>query len=372
VRIATLSNASVVHTRRWVEHFRARGHEVGLWSLEPGPGALAAALLPRAPLPGWLRYPLATPALSRALASFGPDLVDAHFVPNYGLLGALSGRHPLAVTAWGSDLLIAGARDRLQRARARFVLRRADAVLVDARNLGEAALRLGAPPERLHVIPWGVDRTRFRPLAPREPGLLVSARMHEPVYDLPTVIAGAKPSLERRPNARLAIAGDGSLRPELERLAHRMLPAGRYWFTGRLEPAALAELLGRAEVYLSASRSDSTSVSLLEAMASGAVPVASDIDGNREWVGEGDGARLFTPGDAAGLAGALERALGDPAWAESARARNLRVIAERGDWSMNLGRIEALFERLVAAGAAGREGSGVASGAARAAGGHGG
>jgi len=369
VRIATLSNASVAHTGRWVQHFRARGHEVRLWSLEPGEGPLAAAPLPRAPLPGWLRYPLASPALSRALASFAPDLVDAHFVPNYGLLGVLSTRRPLAVTAWGSDLLIAGLRDPLRRARARFVLRRADAVLVDARNLGEAALRLGAPPGRLHVIPWGVDRARFRPGGPREPGLLVSARMHEPVYDLPTVIAGVKPLLERRRDTRLVIAGDGSLRSSLERLAQRTLAAGRCSFTGRLEPEALAELLGRAEVYLSASRSDSTSVSLLEAMACGAVPVVSDIEGNREWVGEGEGARLFPPGDAAGLAGALERALDDPAWAESARARNLRVIAERGDWSVNLGRIEALFERLVEARGGSREGFGGAPGASHAAGG---
>ncbi len=360
MRIATLSNASVVHTRRWVEHFRGRGHEVRLWSLEPGPASLGHIPLPRAPLPGWLRYPLALPALSRALATFAPDLVDAHFVPNYGLLGALSGRHPLAVSAWGSDLLTVRPRDSLRRARARFVLERADLVLVDSGNLGAAARELGAPKERLHVIPWGVDRARFRPAARREPGLIVSARMHERVYDLPTLIAGVKPVLERSPDARLVLAGDGSLRPALERLAARTLPASRYEFAGRLDPAELAALLGRAEIYLSSSLSDSTSVSLLEAMACGAVPVVSDIDGNREWVGEGDGARLFAPADPSGLARALEEALGEPAWRESARARNQRVIAERGDWGVNLGRIEALFGRL-AAGAGERRARGATS-----------
>ena len=356
MRIATLGNASVVHTRRWVEHFRARGHEVGLWSLEPGPDALPYFPLPRAPLPGWLRYPLAVPALERALAAFAPDLVDAHFVPNYGLMGALSKRRPLAVTAWGSDLLAVAPADPLRGARARFVLGRADAILVDALNLGAAARRLGAPPGRLHVIPWGVDRRRFRPAAVREPGLMVSARMHERVYDLPTVIAGVQAVLARRRDARLVIAGDGSLRGALERMAREMLPAGRFEFVGRLEPAPLAELLGRAEVYLSASLSDSTSVSLLEAMASGAVPVVSDIEGNREWVSEGDGARLFPPADPAALGRALEGALEDAAWREAARARNLRAIAERGDWDVNMGRIEALFGRLAAGSALGRPG----------------
>src|SRR5207249_11184425 len=94
VRLAVLANAAVTHTHRWVEHFRARGHEVGLWSLEPGPPALATVRLPSPPLPGFLRYPLAAPALRAALAAFAPDLVDAHYVPNYGLLATLAGRRP--------------------------------------------------------------------------------------------------------------------------------------------------------------------------------------------------------------------------------------------------------------------------------------
>ncbi len=348
MRIATLSNASVVHTRRWVEHLRERGHEVRLWSLEPGPAELGAELLPAAPLPGFLRYPLAVPAATRALRAFAPDLVDAHFVPNYGLIGALAGRHPLSVAAWGSDLLVSGGRDPLQRARTRFVLERAELVLADADNLGRAALALGAPRERVRVIPWGIDRTRFAPAARRTPGLLLSTRMHEEVYDLPTLLRGVAPVLARRPEASLVIAGDGSLRGALEREAAALLPAGRFRFVGRLSPAELADWLGRAEVYLSASHSDSTSLSLLEAMAAGALPVVSDIEGNREWVADGDGARFFACGDAVGVERAVDAALGDAAWARAARARNAEVVAQRGDWARNFARIESAFAALAA------------------------
>jgi len=346
VRIATLSNAAVVHTRRWVEHLRARGHDVRAWSLEPGPAELGARALPRAPLPGFLRYPLAVPALAHQLRAFAPDLVDAHFVPNYGLMGALAGFHPLSVAAWGSDLLVAGGRDPLQRARARFVLRRADLVIADADNLARAALALGARPETVRAIPWGVDRARFAPAPQRERGLLLSTRMHEPVYDIPVILRAAAGVLARRPEAFLAVAGDGTRRAAHERLAAALLPAGRYRFLGRLAPAELAGWLGRAEVYLSASRSDSTSLSLLEAMSAGAIPVVSDIEGNREWVGEGDGARLFPCGDAAALERALDAALGDGPWRDAARARNRDVIEARGDWHRNFARIEAAFAAL--------------------------
>jgi len=347
MRIATLSNASVVHTQRWVRTFRARGHEVALWSLEPDPEGLGAHRLSPPALPGFARYPLAVPALRRALAAFAPDLVDAHYVPNYGLMGALAGFRPLVVTAWGSDLLVSGPRDPLQRARTRFVLRRAAAVLADSRNLADAACRLGADPGIVHAIPWGIDLARFPVPGPREPGLLVTTRMHEPVYDLPTVLRGVAPVMARRPGTRLVVAGDGSLRPAIERLAAGLLPAGRFTFTGRLDAATLAGWLGRAEVYLSASRSDSTSVSLLEAMAAGAAPVVTDIAGNREWVADGDGARLFAAGDADGVTRAVEALLDDPQAAARMRERNRREVETRADAARNMGEIEALFERLV-------------------------
>lgn len=348
MRIATLSNASVVHTVRWVEHLRSRGHDVRVWSLEHGPDSLGASYLPEWPLPGFARYPLATLSLLRELRAFAPDLVDSHFVPNYGVIGALSSFRPLSVAAWGSDLLIAGRRDTLQRARARFVLSRADLVLADSGNLAAAALALGAPRRVLRAIPWGVDRAVFAPAAGREHGLLLSTRMHESVYDIPALLRGVAPVMARRPETRLVIAGDGSLLDEHRRLAAELLPAGRFEFTGRIAPATLASLLARAEVYLSASLSDSTSLSLLEAMAAGALPVVSDIEGNREWVADGDGARLFACGDAAGVERAVDAALGDPAWAVAARARNAAVIAERGDWHRNFARIESAFAALAA------------------------
>jgi glycosyltransferase involved in cell wall biosynthesis len=351
MKIATLSNASVVHTHRWVSTFRSRGHDVRLWSLEPGPPELGALPLPRFPLPGLLRYPLAVPALRAALARFAPDVVDAHFVPNYGLMGALGGHRPLVVSAWGSDLLVKGLGDPLQAARARFVLSRATAVVADGENLAEAARRLGGG-ERVHTIPWGIDVQRFRSGGAREPGLLLSTRMHEEVYDLPTVIRGAAELLAEDPALRLAIAGSGRLTPRLERLASRLIPGDRVRFLGRLDTPALADWLARAEVFLSASHSDSTSQSLLEAMASGAIPVVSDLEGNRAWVRDGDGARCFAPGDAAGLARAVRAVRSDPAWAEAARRRNRERIERDGDVARNMARIEQLFETLRGARAA--------------------
>jgi glycosyltransferase involved in cell wall biosynthesis len=349
VKIAMLGNAAVVHTRRWTEHFRARGHEVRLWSLEPAPASLGAEKLPSARLPGLLRYPLAAPTLAHALARWQPDVVVAHYVPNYGFLGALTRRRPLVVAAWGSDLLRVGS-DPLRQWRARHVLTRADLVIADSGNLAAAAHALGAPADRLLALPWGIDLARFAlPPGARTPRLLVQTRMHERVYGVETVIEGVAPILAQQADARLVIAGDGHRRGPLERHAARLLPAGHFAFVGKLEPQALARLLQLADVYLSASRSDSTSVSLLEAMACGALPVVSDIDGNREWVADGEGARLFRAGDPADLTRALRAALSDPAWAQATRAANRRVVEARADWTANMAQVEARLDALASA-----------------------
>ena len=316
-----------------------------LWSLESGPAGIPAERLPRYGLPGMLRYPLAVPALRRALAGFRPDLVDAHFVPNYGLMGALAGVHPLAVAPWGSDLLVTGLADRLQSARARFVLTRADLIIADSDNLAAAARALGGG-DRVRAIPWGIDLTLFRAGPQRERGLLLSTRMHERIYDLPTLVHGVRPVLEARPEASFVVAGAGRLTGELERLAERVLPRGRWRFVGHLSPPELAGWLARADLYLSASLSDSTSLSLLEAMAAGAVPVVSDLEGNRQWVAEGEGARLFPLGDRAGVTRAVLAVMDDPAWAEGARRRNRAVVEHDADFTVNMGRIERLFEEL--------------------------
>jgi L-malate glycosyltransferase len=347
LKIATLGNASVVHTQRWVEHFRARGHYVRLWSLEPGPPDLEVWPLRPPPTPPSFRYIAAVPALRRALREFGPDLVDAHFVPNYGLMAAIVGRRPFSVAAWGSDLLLAEQRTGLRRARARFVLERASLVLADAQNLAHAAREFGASAERVRCVPWGVRLDRFRAGGERQRGLILSTRMHERVYDLPTLIEAAAEVLPRHPGTELVIAGEGSLRAELEALAADRLPAGRYRFLGRLPEETLADWIACADLYVSTSLSDSTSLSLLEAMASGAVPVVTDIEGNREWVREGEGARLFPPGDARALAAAIGAALGDDEWRRRARAHNRSVAEARGDWTRNMAEVEALFERIV-------------------------
>jgi glycosyltransferase involved in cell wall biosynthesis len=353
VRIAVLGNAAALHTRRWAAVLQGRGHDVRIFSLERppehDPGSVPVTLVASWPLPRALRYPLAKTALSRALDVFAPDLVDAHYVPNYGFLGALVGRHPLVIQCWGSDLLVSAGSSELHARRARFALTRADLVLADARVLGDAAVRFGAPAERVHVVPWGADLARF-PLAPFATApRVVSVRQLEPLYDVATLVEALPAVRAAIPALTATIAGDGPERAALEERARGLGVLDCVRFAGRVPHEALGALVADAAVYVSTSRSDSTSISLLEAMATGATPIVTDITGNREWIEDGVNGRLFPVGDASLLARALVATIEDSAFRQRARTMNRARIESDGNWEANVARIEALYEALARA-----------------------
>ncbi|HEY6572549.1 MAG TPA: glycosyltransferase [Candidatus Eisenbacteria bacterium] len=367
MRILLLSHAPSIHTQRWARALAERGHEVRLLSVVPAPGAA----FPGEPI-GWagapipfLRYAAARGSVRGVLATWKPDVAVAHFLPNYGFLAALSGARPFVLVAWGSDLLVNARRTPLHAARARWVLGRAALVHVDAENLASAARGLGAAAERVWTRPWGVEAEALAPSLPwrrRREGAgtlrILWNRMLEPLYD-PETFLRALASLKREGRAfRATVAGDGPLRPGVEESAARLGLGDLIRFTGRVDEAGMRALYREHEFYVSMSRSDSTSQSLLEAMAAGLYPIVSDIPGNAPWVrgaagageGAGDAGRLVPCGDERRLAEAIAAAADDPG-AEARIARGMARVRAEGNWAETV----ALFEARLAALA--REGS---------------
>jgi glycosyltransferase involved in cell wall biosynthesis len=90
-------------------------------------------------------------------------------------------------------------------------------------------------------------------------------------------------------NIRLLMLGTGSLAPNVRRLFKRAAFTKLVYFPGQVGYDKLPEYFRAADVYLSASHSDGSSVSLVEAMASGLPAIVSDIPSNREWVNSKNG-----------------------------------------------------------------------------------
>jgi len=338
VRILLLAHAPSVHTQRWAEALLARGHEVRLLSAEDAAGG-------RVPVarrvgvrwaPPAIRYASARKSVREELHAYRPDVTVAHFLPNYGFLGALAGASPLFLSCWGSDLLVNADRSPLHRARARWTLRRSDAIHVDAIVLAEAAIRLGADPERVWTRAWGVDPDAVRRentwtarRAGSEALRVLWTRQLEPLYEPESFVLGLAKLAAMGVPFRATMAGSGPLRASLEALADRLGIRDRLTLVGWVDTPRYHALLRDHDVYVSLSRSDSTSQALLEAMAAELVPVVSDIAGNREWVRHRREGLLVPLLDPDAVACALAEVARDPEVARSMAERARATVAAR-------------------------------------------
>ncbi|MDQ1374757.1 MAG: hypothetical protein QOJ09_2095, partial [Actinomycetota bacterium] len=226
-------------------------------------------------------------------------------------------------------------------------LDRVDAVIVPSHFLAAGAVALGAPTDRVHVIPAGVDTDRFTPspLPEGPPEALFVGRFVEKKGI--EVLMAAWPEVRRRlPAARLRVLGYGPLAdlvrgPGVER---------------ELEPShdRVRAAIGAATVVVSPSRTggdgDAESLLLvnLEAQASGRAVVTTDHGGIPEFVHAGETALVVPEADPAALADALTALLGDRALATRFGAAGPSVAA-RFDLRHSAARVDDLYDSLVSA-----------------------
>lgn len=352
-RLLLLGDARQVHLRRWAAYFDSAGYDVLTFTLEEPAGTYPGTMR-RFRVPAWLphalRYPLAVPEARRVAARFRPDIVNAHFIPNYGLIASLLGRRPWVLSTWGSDVMTDPDKSSFHMWRTRRVLSGAAYVTSDAGVMTERLAALGVPREHILTFPYGVDTECFHPASSPPDGgpRLVSNRKLEPVYSVSTVIDAFAAVREAFPGATLTVAGDGSRRKALMARAAASPAGSAVTFVGGIDHDRMPALLREGHIYVSASLSDTTSVSLLEAMASGLFPVVSDIPANREWITQGENGILFPVNEPQALARAVIDAWQDPPLRDRARQANLKLIRARGRWSESMRAVHELFDTLAA------------------------
>lgn len=308
---------------------------------------------------GWVDTPRLMLELRGVLGRVKPDLVHAGPIQRCAAPIGLLGFQPLVSMSWGSDLL-RGAQAGIGRNAARLALRRSSCLIADCQAVRRAAVGLGMPDEKIIVFPWGVDLDRFRPstasrlraeLGWEEAFVLLSTRALEPVYGMDILAEAFCQAAVVEPRARLLMLGTGSMADVLKRKFDRQHVADRVHMAGQIDYDRLPVYYHAADVYLSASHSDGSSVSLLEAMACGLPALVSDIPGNREWIEPGQNGWWFSDGDIESLATCIARAAAAEDLVQLG-ARGRTVVEERADWGRNSRMIREAYR--LALGEAGR------------------
>jgi glycosyltransferase involved in cell wall biosynthesis len=240
-------------------------------------------------------------------------------------------------------------------------------VVTSASGAARLVAESGVSPERMHVVPTGIDLARFDPAAVdgsrirRElgfpPGLPVVGTIGIlRVLKGPEVfLRGCRAILDRVPAARFLMAGDGPLRREVHDLRERLGLSEAVHLLGQRED--VPELLAALDVFvLSSLAGEGNPQAVSQAMAMGVPVVTSALPGVSELARAGETALLFPSGDVAALADAVYQLLTDEPMRRALSARAQAEARAHCGLERMLDRMEHIYLDRMARGRDGHAG----------------
>lgn len=282
-------------------------------------------------------------------------LIHVHWAIPTGLIGVWAGwllRKPVIVTIHGSDFRMATERTSLLSKIFLYVCQQATSLTCVSDVQAKEIKKMGIGAGKISTFPMGVDESFLKAGRNRrekfngESSTVLSNRNLLPIYNLSMLIRAIPLVVKEESKVKFLIAGDGSEREKLERDVRSLKIDGNVQFLGRIPHETMPSLLGQTDIYVSTSFYDGTSVSLLEALVSGAFPVVTDIPPNREWIKDGQNGLLFPVNDEYDLAKKIIDALHNQPAVKKRREENIRMISEKVLWSVCIGKIKGIYEAL--------------------------
>ena len=309
MKLCFIADATAVHTKRWVEYFSSTGHEVHLITYEP----------PSEPISGvqlhivnsmfsnlYLAFPFRHLKIMRIVKKIKPDIVHAHFITKFGFHGALLGFHPLVMSAWGSDVLVIPYWSKLLWYFSKFSLRKADLVYATSGDVENKLVSIfGIDKDKIEMIPFGVDTELFKPHKDKiatNNVYVLSNRNFSPIYDIQTFVRAIPLAIKHNKKLKFMLIGYGPEEVDIRLLVDELGVNDYVTFVGKVTNNKMPEYLNSIDIYVSTSLSDTTPVSVSEAMACGLPSIVTDVGGVKEVIFDGMNGYLFQPGDHNSLA----------------------------------------------------------------------
>jgi glycosyltransferase involved in cell wall biosynthesis len=305
----------------------------------------------------WRDLPRLAFDLRRVLKKIKPDLIHAGPIQTCAFLAVLSGFRPLLAMSWGYDLVMDADKSAWMRWITRYTLKRSAFFTSDAKVSRDKAVAFGMDPQKTVIFPWGTDIEHFVPKkegrgkksvnAQRKWITLFCNRTWEPIYGVDVLAKAFVKVAAENPNINLILLGGGSQGGRIRQILMNGGVLDRVHFGGHVSQADLPRWYQMADLYISPSHVDGSSVSLMEALASGLPCLVSDIPGNKEWIEEESNGWLFRDGDVEDLAGKIFSAIKDRNSFKRIGKSARKTAEEKADWKKNFGKLLETYEKLV-------------------------
>ena len=366
MKILFLSDASSIHTKRWVNSIVERGATIRLFSLKPVNTAdypdhdftfTQFDLQKRFGGLSKINYLKVLPELKKVIRDFKPDILHAHFATSYGLLGALSGFHPFVLSVWGSDVFDFPKKSSLHKSVLEYNLKKADKILSTSHVMARETENYTG--KEIEVTPFGIDTLRFRPekadraaLTPfSEDDLVVGTiKLLETKYGINYLIEAFSTVVRKHPDLplKLLIVGDGSERKNLESLAEKLEIKDKVYFAGMADYSKVPSFHKVIDIYAALSILDSESfgVAIVEAEGCGKPVVVSNAGGLPEVVEDGKTGFVVEKKNAAAAAEKLEKLVLDAKLREKMGKSGRERVIELYDWNENVAQMMKIYQNI--------------------------
>lgn len=277
--------------------------------------------------------------LRKVIRKLKPDLIHAGPIQSPAFLAAMTGFQPLVSMSWGYDLLQDADRSWLWRKATQFTLRRSKRLITDCQTVFNKAHHLGMSKDKMVTFPWGVDLHNFTPgrYPPEDTSqfTILSTRSWEAIYGVEVLAKAFVKAAHNINGLNLMLLGNGSQASLLREIFDSSGVLERVSMPGQVSQSDLPRYYQMADLYVSASHIDGSSVSLMEALACGRPVLVSDIPGNREWVEPGINGWWFRDGDVDDLAEKILMAVKQRQELPTMSVAARQLAQERADWEQN-------------------------------------
>lgn len=286
------------------------------------------------------------PGLSVGLLNTRVPLVLGLFVPNWAADSepVMHQTSPLGAISYAMTEPLVQWCDRRQQTRATALLLSTPAALTRVYNPG-------ANSSKVHILPYGIDRTQFFPAPPGErssepPSILYLASLNRR-KGIFTLLDAFEAVVAALPTCQLIIAGSGIELSAIEERILTMKSRSQITLLGRVAREQVPALMRNCTVYCLPSLGEPFGMSALEAMACGTPVVATDAGGLKYLVTH-EGGRKVPPGDASALSVALIEVMSSPRLQQQMQQHNLSLVEKLYDWEQVITRLESIYDQSIA------------------------
>jgi L-malate glycosyltransferase len=301
----------------------------------------------------WRDVPRLTLDLNRLIKKIKPDLIHAGPIQNCAFITALSRFHPFLAMSWGYDLVMDADKSGWMQRVTRFTLKRADFFTSDANVSRDKAVAYGMDPQKTVIFAWGTDIEHFTQKKFQRSSVktftLFCSRTWESIYGVDVLAKAFVKVANANPDVNLILLGGGSQASKIRQILMNGGVMEKVHFGGYIAQADLPRWYHSADLYISASHVDGSSVTLMEALASGLPCLVSDIPGNREWIEDGVNGWLFHNGDVNDLTEKILNAIKNRKLFETIGTAARKTAEQKADWKKNFGKLLETYERIVRA-----------------------